>query len=194
MADYISIVTIATSAGKTFYNGTTSMVIQSNTNVDAEIQEICEAFLDDPGTVWSDSNIVTVPTNVWTGWTCTINVIDATDGTTVLHTVTDTGLVTDTSIDDMGARLETALNLLTGIDNAAYTAGTDTLVIAAGASDALGEEIVTVVMNPPSSWNDQTIAPAGMIGTITDEGLSSADLSVVFTVTSPPALWPIQVV
>lgn len=91
------------------------------------------------------------------------------------------------TIDDLGAAAETALNATASIANAGYTSGTNTLVIAEGASDALGDWTASVQLLGP---NGRAAIPA-FVGAITDEGLSSADLSVVFgadTVVVPAVL------
>ena len=190
MADSIRLVTLPTLAGKTLYNGKNSLIVQCDDSLsDAEVKALVKAYYNDDDSSWDDIVITTIPAAAWAGWECTINIYD-TDGTTLLHTVSDTGISDDTSIDSMGARLAAALNGLAAISGAAYTAATNTLIIAEGSGvDNLGDKIVTVAFTPPSNWYDQTINPAGMVGTITDEGSATDDLSVVFTVVSPPRIW-----
>lgn len=83
-----------------------------------------------------------------------------------------TGLAGDT-IDDVAAELVTALNA-TAINGAAYTAGTQTLTVAA-AGDALGdEELVFTVTAPDSEDATELFA-----GTIVDQGLEGDAVTIV---------------
>jgi hypothetical protein len=87
--------------------------------------------------------------------------------------------------------METALNATSGISGAAYTAGTNTLVIAAGSgTDDLGDLTVTVEFLAPSTVAGADAAPIpGFVGTITDGGSATDDLSVVLVDAANPAFY-----
>lgn len=84
------------------------------------------------------------------------------------------------SIDSLGTAMATALAALTPTAHASYTTSTDTLIVAAGGSDALGDHKLYVKMIPPSDAGAGISVP-GFIGVITQGGVSSDDLKVVLT-------------
>ena len=104
--------------------------------------------------------------------------------------VTVTG-ASSATVDAIGALMETALNATSGISGAAYTAGTNTLVIAAGSgTDDLGDLTVTVEFLAPSTVAGADAAPIpGFVGTITDGGSATDDLSVVLVDAANPAFY-----
>lgn len=90
--------------------------------------------------------------------------------------ITYTAIAND-SIDDVGAALVTALNA-TEIDGAAYDSTTQVLTIADAMDDAMGDRAVIVRIAPPGK-NVHRSFIAQLVGTVTDEGMAAADLSVV---------------
>ena len=183
MADYTSLVTLANNPGKGKTNDVNTVVVQSNTNVTASIRLIAAAMRNDPGSVWVDATVLTLPETLWTGWTLTVNIFDTAGD--LVSSSADVGLVADSDIDDLADRMVILLNATDDIANAAYS--TPNLTIASGAGgDDLGDYTVTVTFTPPDSWEDQTITPAGVISTITHEGSSTDALAVLLLLGEPP--------
>jgi hypothetical protein len=120
------------------------------------------------------------------GWRARINISLA--GVTV-EEVTVTAVATD-DFDDIGGDLVTALNATTSIANAAYA--TPNLTISSIA-DAIGDHKVTVSMLPPVTWDDSTIVFSSLFGTIVDEGIAAAALTVVLNdVVAPTVLYQVN--
>jgi hypothetical protein len=115
------------------------------------------------------------------GWRFRVDVT----GAGIPANVNVVGGASDT-LDDIGTALATALNTLPNIANALYTAASQTLRVAEGATDALGDQSVFVTIWPPivledgGQVNDDVDQQASFVSSITHEGLSSADLEVVF--------------
>ena len=87
--------------------------------------------------------------------------------------VSYTAVASDT-IDLIGAALVPLLNATSSIAASIYTAGTDTLTVAAIA-DAIGDHSITLEVIPPGG---ATGIPE-LVGTIVHEGVAAADLTVV---------------
>jgi hypothetical protein len=130
------------------------------------------------------------------GWRFQIDVTGAGAGG-VPASVSVVGGASD-ALDDVGTALATALNGLANIANALYTAATQTLRVAEGATDALGDESVFVTIYPPlvlddgGQVNDDIDQEASFVSSITHEGASSADLTIVFkadTTVLPVVQW-----
>ena len=181
MADYTSLVTLKNNPGKGKTNDVNTVVVHSNTNVAASIRLIAAAMRNDPGSVWVDATVLTLPETLWTGWTMTVKIYDTDED--LVASVTDTGLVADSNIDDMADRMVILLNALDLIAAAEYT--TPDLTVAA-ISDGIGDHTLVVTVNPPSSWEDQTITPAGIVSTIVHEGIAAAVLTVALILGEPP--------
>lgn len=109
------------------------------------------------------------------GFTLRVVVEDASP-VIVAETVGDSG----DGIDEIGADMVTVLNANAQIANAAYDSGTNILTIA-GVADALGDKSVKVEVYPPTGSNLQVANQSltSFVGTITDEGIAAAALSVV---------------
>ena len=187
----IFLVSLADDEGFTRRNGTGSMIASAETGNDA--RNICKSqftgFASDAA--W-ESAVVTQLTdtaanaaNALVDWVFRILVENPSDNSLIAD-VSVTGDATNDTLDEIGTALATALNGTASIANAAYTAGTQELIVAAGVGDALGNMRVTVEVTPPvvtDSNNVQTNDPkhiAGFIGSVVDEGLSNANLTVIF--------------
>lgn len=113
------------------------------------------------------------------GWRLRVRVCPPAGGTDLVD-VTYTGVASDAP-DDMGDGMVLLLNALASIANASYTSATQVLIIAEGASDALGDHTVLVELLPPLALSADPVAIPGFISAgPTHEGASSADLNVTF--------------
>jgi len=84
-------------------------------------------------------------------------------------------------LDDMGDGIAALLNVPF---TASYTGATQTLILATGTgTDDLGDNIVQVGLFPPGAPTKMTgeiSGVPGFVSTVTDEGITTADLTVVF--------------
>jgi hypothetical protein len=150
-----------------------SCLVWANSSADA-LKQVAAARDGDVDATWlaGTATALTTPTD-YVGWIFSIHLV------THAITASYTAIAADT-IDLIGAGLVLALNA-TAIDHAAYTAGTNTLRVAQGSSDAMGDDTFTVTVTPPSGFFptgyvfDDTVFYASKV----QGGLSSADLSVV---------------
>lgn len=106
------------------------------------------------------------------GWKLRVRILDS-DPVIDLEVVGD---ATDDTIDELAALMVTALNATSIISGAAYTPNTLTIAEGSGTDD-LGDKKVEVEMVPPNSGG---VPIPGLVGTITDEGSATDDLTVVF--------------
>lgn len=97
----------------------------------------------------------------------------AVPGAADVASVSYTAIASDL-IDDIGAALVLLLNATPSIAASIYTGATDTLTVAAIA-DAIGDHSIEVEVIPPGG---ATGIPE-LVGTIVDEGIAAADLTVV---------------
>ena len=106
----------------------------------------------------------------------------------IVEDVTVTGAASDT-LDLIGTAMATALNATASIANASYTGGTNVLIVAEGATDALGDHTLEVEFLPPVDdvWDDPSVPLTGFVGAITHEGAGSADLDVTLVDAAIPA-------
>lgn len=104
------------------------------------------------------------------GWVFTVSIADETP-ITVSYTA-----IADDDIDQVGAALVLLLNATAPIAGAAYNSGTNVLKIAE-TTDGLGDEAVTVTAT--KDFGEGSVASPEFFGTIVDEGMSNAVLSVV---------------
>jgi len=120
------------------------------------------------------------------GWRARITV---STGGAAVETVTVTAASGD-DFDDIGADLVTALNATDTIGNASYS--TPNLTIAAIA-DGIGDHAVTVQFLPPVTWDDPTVVFGSLFGTVVDEGIAAAALTVVLNdVVAPQVLYQVS--
>lgn len=108
----------------------------------------------------------------WAGWTFRVDIFggfgeDDTDPVAVEYTA-----LAEDDIDAVGAALETALNGIDGIANAAYNDTTNVLTIA-GSADGLGDQSVGVSATPPNGSESVDV-----FGTVTHEGDAGDALAV----------------
>lgn len=164
------------SAAKTRFRGGDAMIVSAADATDA--QAIVNAMFSGDS-AWSDAtytviaDVTQATANGLVGWVFTITIATATP-----IVVSATGTATNDTIDEIAALLVTALNA-TAINGAAYNAGTQVLTIAE-TTDALGDKAVTVTATPPVATYPGAVPVAGMIGTIVDEGIAGAALTVAF--------------
>lgn len=111
-----------------------------------------------------------------TGWTYRLRVGGADPGDAAEVDVSYVGVASDV-IDDVGDALTALLADLDATAGSTYTGASNTLLVAEGASDALGDRTLKLEVYPPGMESPL----AAMVGTVTHQGLSSADLKVVLT-------------
>lgn len=105
------------------------------------------------------------------GWSLNVSVISAAGVVLADETVTGDG--TNKTVDLIAALMVTALNGTASIANASYNATSNTLTVAS-AADGIGDAHIAVSMTPPGS----SVAVPGFVGTITDQGVAAAALTV----------------
>jgi len=141
----------------------------------ATAKAMAESLHDGP---WLGSSATTIAaqSDDLAGWTCRVRIGPDPTDSDAFEDIVDVSVVavaTD-DIDDVGGDLVTALNATAEVANASYS--TPTLTIAAGSGgDDLGDHSVRVEMTPPGGSKPV----AEMIGTITDGGDATDDLTVV---------------
>lgn len=119
-------------------------------------------------------------TGALTGWQFEITIFHAVPK---VFTLVAAGAGQDT-LDEIGTALAVLCNADDDIANAGYTAGTQALIVA-GVADGLGDLVVTCTVKPVvvtaagGQVNDPKNIP-GFVASITDEGISGADLVVTF--------------
>ena len=169
---------------------TSKVVVSAETASDAK--DICKTLHEgdggdagwDTATVTTLSDITFATALAMVGWRFNIIIRDTVNA--LVADITVTGDATDDTLDEIGTALAVALNLNASIANAGYTAGTQTLVVAEGTSDALGDHSVVVKVMAPivsSPEGVQTSSDSNVgafVSSITDEGSGSADLTLVF--------------
>lgn len=131
------------------------------------------------------SDVVVTAANALLGWRFRVVVSNPTTNAIIADVIV-TGTASDDTLDEIGVLLRDALNATAPISNATYTAGTQTLVVAAGGSDALGNMDVDVIVMAPivnsggsqreNSDRNHTV----FVASVTDRGIAAADLTVVF--------------
>lgn len=115
-------------------------------------------------------------------WTVTV----ATPAGVVLERVSFTADATDDQLDEVGAALVVLLNATASIAAAAYAAN---ILTVAAISDDLGDHTLTMKVEPPvinfADGNERKsgneVMP-GFVGTIVDEGIAAAVLTVAFPI------------
>lgn len=164
-----------TKSGHTIVQGADAMVIFAASATAAK--QAAAAKFEGDGLAWLNDSTATeiVAGTDWQGWTFRVAILGGFGtGGDEPRTVAVVGDATDNTVDEIAAALVVALNALDGIANAAYNATTNTLTVAA-AADALGDQKLEVSIIPPGG----SASIASLVGTITDGGVASADLTVV---------------
>ncbi len=165
--------------------GVNQMVVSAESAADAKLIAASQYSGD---SVWSDSDdtaltdVTFATAAAMVGWRFTIQVTGTTE-----DSVTVTGDVTDDTLDEIGTELAVQLNTMTEIAGASYTTGTQTLIVALGSgNDDLGDQTVRITIYPPivtkpgGRVNQDVDMETVFVSSITHEGVSSADLTVVF--------------
>ena len=177
---------------RTRRDGVDSMIVAAGSAAAARLAAASKYGGD---TAWSDATVTALvdtltvgSTDGLVGWRFTISVTGAgAAGATGIVTVTGATTSLDT-LDEIGAALATALNGLTGIGNAAYTAGTQTLVVATGSGgDDLGDQTIGLYIYPPvvndadgNQLSEDVNMQSVLVDSITDGGVATDDLEIVF--------------
>ncbi len=172
MAVYL--VQLPDNAGQTKKGGGNLQVVVAAS--EAQAKEVAAAALDGDGGSWGEATVTEVTSTAsWVGWKFKITIHGGFGtGNTDPLSVTVTGDATNNTIDEIAALFVTAFNAHADIAGAAYNATTQTLTVS-DATDALGDQKLTVEITPPSGYS--TIP--SLVGTIVDEGSAAAELSVV---------------
>lgn len=162
------------------------LLISAEDATDAE--EMAKAYFGETsaaalaaGSPTAEADVAVADANALVDWTFQIVVSDTSNAEVANVTVTGDG--TNDTLDEIGTALATALNATASIANAAYTAGTQTLVVASGSGgDDLGDHSVVVNVRPPAATGSGVGKTniAGFVASVTDEGASTAALTVVF--------------
>jgi hypothetical protein len=108
------------------------------------------------------------------GWTLTVTISKPNGDVLSSTTVVGVGGAT---VDTIAALMVTALNATAAIANASYNAGTNVLTVAAIA-DNIGDHSIAVAVKPPAATHGSPLAIPGFVGTIVDEGVAGAVLTV----------------
>lgn len=164
-----------TKSGHTIVQGADAMVIFAASATAAK--QAAAAKFEGDGLAWLNDSTATeiVAGTDWQGWTFRVSILGGfCTGGNEPRTVAVVGDATDNTVDEIAAALVTALNGLDRIANAAYTAATNTLTVAA-AADALGNQKLEVSIIPPGG----SASIASLVGAITDGGVAAANLTVV---------------
>lgn len=166
-----------TKSGHNLVGGANGMVVFAASETAAK--EICSSKFDGDGNAWATDGTATeiVADADFNGWTFKVRVLGGLGAEAdESGEVVVVGDGDDNTIDEIGALLVTALNALTGIDNASYNSTSNTLTIASGSGgDDLGDQSVEVDIIPPSG---KSSIPS-LVGTIVHEGDATDILSVV---------------
>jgi len=166
--------------------GGNAMIVSATTAADAKAAAAAKYGGDSGG--WATANTTELTekavtaTGALTGWRFRIVIYTATPK---VFELTAAGASQDT-LDEIGAALATLINTDADIADAAYTAATQTLTVAAGSGGSnLGDMAVTAEVFPPEESDaggitNSKVAIPGFIASITDEGDATDDLEVVF--------------
>ena len=183
----MAIFSVALPLGNVLRRGADLMIVSAASSADAIIAARSRFGGDadwSSATATQLNDVLANAANALVGWTfrCVISTV----GTgAVIVDVTVTGDATNDLLDEIGTLLATALNATAPISNASYTAGTQTLIAAQGASDALGDKNLRMEIFPPAILEsgqvvNQPVHHSGFVSSITHQGAASADLTVVF--------------
>lgn len=186
------LVQMAPGGHTTLKNGIDTMVVSADDATDAKAIAKTHLTGDASDAAWQAATVTALAdvdvadADALNGWTFRVLVEDPSDNSVVAD-VTVTGVTTSLdTLDEIGTALATGLNL-SAIDNAGYVGATQTLTVATGGGgDDLGDHRVTVEVKPPvvvDANGNQTNDPqhiASFVASVTDEGLSTDALTVVF--------------
>jgi hypothetical protein len=167
--------------GYTLQGGANGMIIRANST--AEAKAFAKAVLGfDVDAPWAGATVTAIadPTD-WadpTIWGFRVIISNPTTGAEVERVEVYSDSSNDT-IDEIAALLVTALNATASIAGAAYNTGTQVLTIAE-TTDTLGDMRVDLFSWPVISGQEERkdLLIGTFFGAITDEGMSSAALSV----------------
>jgi hypothetical protein len=158
------------------FNGIDAYVVQANNSTEAKALAK-GAVNGDSDAVWDAATVTDLSTAgpvALTGWVFAIGINTASP-----IAVSVTGDSDDT-LDDVGAKLVTALNA-TVINAAAYNTGTNVLTVAAVA-DGIGDKTVTITVTPPEGvYATGGFVQGNLVASKTDGGIAAADLRVTFS-------------
>lgn len=161
-------------------DGVKSMVVEADDAADA--RELASAQSNGDSD-WVDATATSITAGVasdYLGFTYRVR-IEGGAAQTVLVDESYVGIASDT-VDLVGAALVTALNGTTDIANAAFVTPTLTC---ASIADGIGDATLVVEVTPPGA----ATPIAQMVGTVVDQGIAAAVLTVVLTIpTAIPAV------
>lgn len=158
-------------------DGVTAMVVFAENSDGAK--EICKAeYSGDSDQYWAAATVTQLVEDAdFEGWTFEVDVVEP-DGSAILASgAVQSTYDTADSLNELGELMATALNENDNIGGASWSS--PTLRVAQGSgNDDLGDKKVLVRLYPPDADAHQS----HLIGTVTDEGSSTADLSVALEV------------
>lgn len=165
-------------SGMTSIDGMRAVVVEAgNSTIAKQMAGIAayadpEAFLADTGI--DDASEVILGDTDWEGWTFMVTIHSGFGaGDDEPFTVTHVGAAGEDT-DDVGAALVALLNANDDIASAAYNS-TGEILTAAGSADGFGDQKLSLRVIPPG----ETVSVSSLVGTIVDEGVAAADLTVV---------------
>jgi hypothetical protein len=182
----MAIFLVVNNAATTFKGGN-AMVVSATDSAGALLAAAAQAGGD---STWSAAtatqlaDVAVTGANALVGWRFRVVVSTPTTGAVVAD-VTVTGDGTNDTLDEIGTALAVALNATAPIAAASYTGATQILLVAAGASDALGDKHVKVyvlppVVNVPGGQYNQDVDHTVFVASQVHQGAPSADLTVTF--------------
>lgn len=181
----VYLLTLPVACGQTLYNGVNQMVVAAGSEAAAKLAAAAKYGADNAWSQATATALVDTTTIATAGALVGYRFIIDVEGTGRVE-VTGATTTLDT-IDEIGTALATALNALADIANASYVAAGQTLIVATGAGDALGDKKVTVTVLAPvvtdqggNQVQGNTDLSTAFVASTQDEGLSSADLIVTF--------------
>lgn len=176
MAEFL--VQLVDTTGYTLQGGANSVVVSAEDAADARAAAGFATELDTAD--WATAVVTTLAeASDMEGWQIRVTISTA-DGLTTSFDGTYVGIAADV-LDDLGDGIQALLNVPF---TSSYTGATQTLILATGTgTDDLGDNIVQVGLFPPGTptvMTGEISGIPGFVATVTDEGASNADLTVVF--------------
>lgn len=179
------LVTLPSEGGQTLINGVNAIVVYADSDTAAK-EAAAAAFNGD--SKWSGATATAIAAGDYNGWTMRVKLYDPDDVRNPVLNVAVTGDATDNTVDELAAKMVTALNATALLTAAAYDATGQVLTVVDASTDAYGDHILEVEF----THADFPIPVASLVGTIADEGTAgSSDVTVTLKADAygPPKLY-----